>query len=554
MEYRILGPLEVLDGGQTLAVRGGKLRALLADLLIHANQVVSTERLIDDLWGESPPDTATSALQVYVSQLRKLLESERGTKGSVLARKAPGYVLNMGPDELDRSRFERRAAEGNRDLEDSRFDAASRRLSEALSEWRGEALAEFAYEAFARSEIERLNTLRLSVLEDRISADLARGRHHEVSGELETLVRQHPLREGLRARLMLALYRSGRQADALQVFQDGRRMLADELGIDPGHELKRLESSILAQDPSLDLRIPVQSRSTARSAPSRSSALVAALDQEGLEALIPLARVLGRSDPPRELILARLLTTSEADQEGGLPLITADLERHRAGMTSEGVASRVIAFTTPDPGEDVVRLSVDYRVDLVLAGARGAVTGETSLDPWVRRLLEELPCAVALAAWPLGTDPAPLEGTVVVPFGGGEHDWAALEFGARVAQTMGMELRLLGTAAPNSDHRDSSRLLANASLVIQEVTGVVAEPTLVVPGPEAVLEAAGDAGLLVMGISERWKDEGIGAVRSEIARGANALTVMLRRGGATLAHAAPREMTQFPWSGHQRTT
>jgi WD40 repeat protein/DNA-binding SARP family transcriptional activator len=233
VEYRILGPLEVFANGRALDLSGYKQRALLAVLLLDANHVVSTDRLIDALWGEDPPKTAGKALQVYVSELRKQLGRDR------VQTKAPGYLLRVEEGELDLARFQCLRTEG--------------RHAEALSLWRGPPLGEFTFERFAQPDIARLRELRLVCLEDRIEADLASGRHAELVGELEALVREHPLRARLRVQLMLALYRSGRQAEALDVYQEGRRILVDELGIEPSGELRELQQAILNQDPGLEL-------------------------------------------------------------------------------------------------------------------------------------------------------------------------------------------------------------------------------------------------------------------------------------------------------------
>jgi DNA-binding SARP family transcriptional activator/tetratricopeptide (TPR) repeat protein len=232
MEFRILGPLEVLADGHSVDLAGQKQRALLALLLVEANRSVSRERLIDALWEDEPTATAQKALQVYVSQLRKLLGKER------LVTQPAGYLLRAGPDELDLERFRRLHAEG--------------KPREALALWRGPPLAEFAQQRFARAEIARLEELRLACLEKRLEADLAASRHAEVAGELEALVEDHPLRERLRELQLLALYRSGRQAEALAAYQDARRVLVDELGIEPGKALRELQQAILRQDPSLE--------------------------------------------------------------------------------------------------------------------------------------------------------------------------------------------------------------------------------------------------------------------------------------------------------------
>ena len=247
MEYRILGPLEVLDQGRPLALGGHRQRALLALFLLHANEVVSTDRLLDDLWGAEPPESGSKAVQVLVSQLRKVLQAGSGTDG-VLATQSPGYVVRVGEGELDRERFERLVEQASGE------ESAEKRaalLREALGIWRGPPLADLSYEDFAQPAIARLTEARLAALEERIDADLAIGRHSAVTGELEELVKENPLRERLRGQLMLALYRAGRQADALAVYQDGRRTLVEELGVEPSPELRTLQRRILEHDPAL---------------------------------------------------------------------------------------------------------------------------------------------------------------------------------------------------------------------------------------------------------------------------------------------------------------
>ena len=239
MEYRILGPLEVEQDGQLLPLGGAKQRGVLALLLLSANTVLPRERLIDELWGDEPPDTARTALQVHVSQLRKTLGRE------VIVTQAPGYLVHVGPDELDADRFADLVAQGRR----ADSAEAAELLREALALWRGSVLAEL--DPVGRPERLRLDEERLAVLELRIDADLELGRHADLVPELEALVHQHPLRERLRGQLMLALYRSGRQADALAVYRSGRLLLGEELGLEPGEHLRRLERAILEQDPSL---------------------------------------------------------------------------------------------------------------------------------------------------------------------------------------------------------------------------------------------------------------------------------------------------------------
>ncbi|HJR95205.1 MAG TPA: BTAD domain-containing putative transcriptional regulator [Gaiellaceae bacterium] len=245
MEIRILGPLEVSDDGRVVALGAGRQRALLAHLALHAREIVATDHLIEELWGGSPPPTAAKALQNLVSQLRRSLGADS------IATRPPGYSLRLDADNLDATRFERLAAEGHRLLEEDP-GRAGQMLQDALGLWRGRALADFAYENFAQSEITRLDELWLRAIEDRMDADLAMGRGTELVSELEPLVSAHPLRERLRGQLMLALYRSGRQADALEAYRSGRRLLDEELGLEPTDELQRLERAILNHDPSLE--------------------------------------------------------------------------------------------------------------------------------------------------------------------------------------------------------------------------------------------------------------------------------------------------------------
>jgi DNA-binding SARP family transcriptional activator len=264
MEFGILGPLEVREGGHELTPRRAQQRVLLAMLLVHANEVVSNDRLIDALWGDSPPATASTALHGHVSALRKQLGATR------IETVQPGYRLPVEPDEVDLARFEKLFAQAR-----GMVDAGKRAklLREALALWRGEPLADLRDVTFAESAIARLDALRLAALEERAAADLALGRHAEILPELEQLVGQHPLSEGLRAQLMLALYRSGRQAEALRVYHEGRRRLAEELGIEPGSALQTLERQILGQDPNLSA--PVSTPSAPRQERKRVTVLVA---------------------------------------------------------------------------------------------------------------------------------------------------------------------------------------------------------------------------------------------------------------------------------------
>ena len=267
-QFSLLGPLSVSSDGTPIALGGQKRRALLAVLLLDANSVVSRDRLIDALWGEDPPETARNTIQVYISQLRKLLPE------GALETVPPGYRLVIEPESVDLFDFARLSEEGRAALAAGDAVAGADTLRAALALWRGAPLADLAWEPFAQAEIVRLGELRLAALEDRIDADLALGRHGQLIGELEQLVVQQPLRERLRAQLMLALYRSGRQADALAVYQRARRTLVDELGLEPSESLKQLQREILAHDPSLSPNVPHAAPPSPRQVPTPPTPLL----------------------------------------------------------------------------------------------------------------------------------------------------------------------------------------------------------------------------------------------------------------------------------------
>jgi DNA-binding SARP family transcriptional activator len=521
VNFRILGPLEVTREGSALPLGGTKQRAVLAVLLLHANEVVSSDALIDRLWGENPPPTAGKALQVHVSGLRKALGAD------ALVTRAPGYLVRVEQGDLDLHRFEQLVGEAR----GAEPDTASRLLGEALSLWRGAALADFAYEPFAQAEVTRLEELRLAALEERIDADLARGLDSPLVGELEGLVSKHPLRERLRGQLMLALYRSGRQAEALAAYQEGRRLLDQELGLEPSESLKQLQKAILGHDPS------IEATATASAEPLAPERAVFAVPRslDNLAELLSLAEPLAQSDPPRQLVLAHVAEPSRLGEA------TSTLRDCRGELAARGVDVRAAAFSSPSPGDDLVRLASQHEADLIVLDVGGP-----PLDADAKKVLEGASCDVALlleAGGPIRSGP------VIVPFGAAEHDWAALELGTWVARTTGEPLRLIGAASDKRDDgRDASRLLADASLIVQRTADVVAEPLLASPGREGVMALAEGAGLLVVGLSDRWRKEGLGRVREEIAKAPPAPTVFVRRGlrPGGLAPAASR--TRFTWS------
>ncbi len=517
MEFRILGPLEVIDGGRSLRLGGGRQRAILALLLTRPNEVVSTDRLIDELWGAQPPKTALNTLQYYVSQLRKALGSDR-----ILTR-PPGYLIDLGPGELDLERFESLL---------ERDDAEA--LREALAIWRGPALADLAFEPFAQAETARLEELRLATLERRLQLDLEGGRAADLVGELQALISQHPLRERLRGQLMLALYRSGRQADALAAYQEARRTLVESLGIDPSPALQELERAVLRQDPSLR-----SEASTAPYAPQRSI-LVVSGDGGSLDALLSVAEPLTRR-PPRELIVAGLL--AEGRDLAGAAAALGDL---REQLAERRVQARVAAYTSAAPGDDAALLAAKQDVDLVLRGAPASLLERGIFDADLEALLHAAPCDIGVLVKPDAWT-ADSTGPVVVPFGGVEHDWSAVEIAAWLARSLGLPLRLAGTEDAEG-RRDASRLLASASLVVQSAVGVVSEPSLVPPGVKGMLRAVVGASLLVLGLSERWRVEGLGEARLSLVRAIPAPTLLVRHGLRPGGLAPPGSMTRFTWT------
>ena len=529
MEFRILGPIEVVDHDRALALGGSRRRALLVLLLTSANEAVSADRLIDELWGSRPPRSAANALHYHVSRLRKTL----GT-GRIVTRE-PGYLIRVGSDELDLLRFERLIAEAN----GAQPERAATLLREALGLWRGPALADLAHESFAQAEIRRLEELRLAALERRIEAELALGRHGELIPELDALVRDHPFREQLAALLMRALYAAGRQGDALTVYGETRRSLVDTLGIEPTPALQELQRAILRQDTALSSARGLAEPATEPPPGSRGAIVVVAGDEERLDGLLAIAEPLARG-PGRELIVARLI-----DPDGDLTAAAASLAERRRALAERGIASRVAAYTTDDRGTDIAALATENDVDLALVAGGVDLLGTGRLDPELASILDRVPCDVGVVVGSAAFGSGP----VVTPFGGAEHEWSAIELAAWLAGSLGTTLRLLGTEAdPALGRRDASRLLARASLLVQQVIGIDTEPVLVPAGGAAVLQAARDARLLVVGLSDRWRSEGLGPTRLAVASAAGVPTVFVRRGLRPSGVAPGATLTRFTWT------
>jgi len=530
LEFRLLGPLEVVGADGPLQLGGPKQRATLAILLLGANRVVPVERLADDLYHGAAPVTAVTQVQRQVSELRRVLAAP------VIETRPPGYILRVASDQLDLHHFERLAERAAQDQARGAMQEAADLLREALGLWRGAALADLADEPFARATIERLEEIRLAAIERRIDADLALGCHAELVGELQELVASHPFGERFREQLMLALYRSGRQTEALAVYRAMREALVEQFGIEPTPALRMLERAILTQDRSLDLTEP-ERVATAR---SRRPVLVLPSEERAVDGLlglaVPLARVHGR-----ELIIARLL--AEGDD---VTPVAAGLNARRNTLDLD---VRTAAFTTSAWSADADRLASMSDVALVLIDAPASVDG-AQLPGDVAGLLERSAADVGLLSGP-PPDWTRGEG-VFVPFGGGVHDWAALELAAWLAAAVNLPLRLVGTKADESrGRRDASRLLADAALAVQRIVGVPAEPLLAEPTDAALVAAVEPATVVVLGVSPRWRLDGIGAARRSLVRNARSSTLLVH-GGPRPGGIAPRESgTRFTWSIQQ---
>jgi hypothetical protein len=298
---------------------------------------------------------------------------------------------------------------------------------------------------------------------------------------------------------------------------------------------------------------PVEAAALRAPVPDRR-VIVAPQDEHNLDALVALSEPLARAQPPRELLLVRLIVPPRGATSGllagerALSVATEELGRRRDDLLGRDIAARAVAFTSADPGRDLVRLATDQDVDLVMLDGRRPLLGEGVPRGDIGTVLEEAPCDVAVLVEREAAPPAVGEGRpVVVPFGGAEHDWAALELGAWLASDRGASLRLLGTSAdPAGGERDASRLLASASLAVQQLAGIPTEPALV--PPEGVVDGAAGAGLLVVGLSDRWRQEGLGPVRRELARGGGAPVLFVRRGTRPGALAGREDVTRFTWS------
>jgi len=508
---------------------------VLAILLLNANRVVSIDRIADDLYGDEMPASALTQIHAQISHLRKLLDPERssGNSGSLVETRSPGYVIRLAPDGLDLRRFELLTRDAADAAGRSDHEAAATTYRAALDLWRGQALGDLSAESFAQPAIARLEDLRLAALEDRIESELALGYGAALVAELEVLVSEQPLRERLHGQLMRALYGSQRQAESLDVYRRLRQRLVDELGIDPAPALQRLERAILNHDPTLDPK-----RRAVPYAASAPSILAVAPNDDGLEGLLALASPLA-GPSGRELIVVRQVAGEEE-----LAAATRTLNSTRR---QHGVVARVAAFVSSDRATDALRLITSYEVELVLVYASFDQLHGEALPQELSELIERSPADVAVVAG-LGlaaesTDP------VCVPFGGGEHDWAALELGAWLAASTGRSLTLVGTKGVR-EKRDASRLLADASLAVQRLVDVDTEPLLVEPSEDALVDVLRTASTVFVGNSPRWRSEGVGPTRGALLR-AGLPVVIVHRGLRPGGLAPAESRTRFTWTAQR---
>jgi predicted ATPase/DNA-binding SARP family transcriptional activator len=397
VEFRILGPLEVLAGGRAVALPGAKPRAVLAVLLLHANRPVSAERLALALWGEDAPAAATKTVQVHISRLRRALDDTEA-----LVTTPAGYRVQVDPEKLDAERFERELAAGRQALAAGHVERASELLHDALALWRGQPLAEFDWAPFASAQIRRLEELRLAALEVRVEADLAAGRHREVVAELQQLTSDHPWRERLHGQLMLALYRSGRQADALEAYRNAREVLRDQLGIEPGRELHALHQAMLVQDRALeappDIAMPGFERRSALPAPpnrtigrGREVGEVAQRLRAGSVRLLTLTGPGGVGKSRLALEAARVVEAEFAD--GAHFLSLAGLQQPEDLPAAVVTTLGITLLSEESPHEAVRRFLAAKRLLLLADNFEHLLAGA----PFIGEILDACPALTVLA-------------------------------------------------------------------------------------------------------------------------------------------------------------
>jgi DNA-binding SARP family transcriptional activator len=497
MDFLLLGPLEVTQAGRTVPLPPGKPSALLARLLLDLDRVVSVDALVDGLWEGTPPPSAHKLVQVYVSRLRGILGHES------IETRPPGYRVAAGPDRCDLARFETLTGRARNEGDPGRRKAL---LQQALALWRGPALAEFRSLPFATPAARRLAELRLNALEEQIEAQLELGEHDRLVAELEALVVEEPLRERPRRQLMLALYRSGRYAEALASYREARRSMIEDLGIEPGAALQSLERAILRSDPALDYQ---------PSAGRDARGAIICTDRNLLPLLAPLCA------DGRDLVLIEV--AAGADE---LKARIADLDTVRMQNEDAGLNLRTAAFTSANPAADLERLAADQQAELLVVSELEAIPPQGA-------------CDVAFAPRP--DLPFTASDLVMVPFGGRREEWAALELGAWLARAHDLTLRLLGVES-KGPRRDATRLLAGASLALQRFAATTAEPVIVPPGADGILAQAGS--LVVASLPP----DGLDATRQSLIERTAVPLLFVRPGLRPSGLAPDQTLTQFSWS------
>jgi DNA-binding SARP family transcriptional activator len=516
LRFGVLGPFQVEDDGRPVMLGSARRWALLALLTLNAGRVVGVERLVDALWGESPPRTAVHVLHVYVSDLRRSLPE------GVLVTAPPGYLLRVPAGAVDLADFERLVSRGREALSAGDPAGAVALLDEALALWRGPVLADLADAGFVQVEARRLDELRLAARELRATAGLARG-DPDLVPQLLDLVGEHPFRERPHALLMRALAAAGRQAEALEVYATVRARLADELGIEPGAELRAAQTAVLRQEAApVQLATPTGVVLAVGGDPRR-------LGELALAASRPAAAA------GRELLVAAVLD-ARTSTPGDLTTTAAAALTAQRSTPGPG---RSAAFRSPNLADHVTALAAEHDADLVVLDAAGLIGPQGYLADWVVAALSDVTADVVL----LPNDPPTTGLPFAVPFGGTEHDWAAAELAALLAKASGSALRVIGA---HTEHDDASRLVARAGLAIQRAVGVTVEPILTEATVPGLLTALAGT-TAVIGVSERWRSEGLGPFRQQLAD-ARPGTLLIRRGLRPGLLAPPTFGTRFAWS------
>ena len=526
VRYSILGPLAVEGPDGPIRLGGPRQRSFLAVLLLRANQVVSIDRLAEQLYGEAAPVTAVTQVHRQVSELRRLLGTD------AIETTPPGYRLRLAPGQLDLERFERLTEEAAARLPHGDAARAAALLRDALGLWRGEPLADLTFEPFAAPAIARLQELRLAATEARIDADLALGRSTDLIGELDALVAEHPLRERLHSQRILALYRAGRQREALDAYRELRRALVDAFGIEPTPPLRELERSILRHDPSLDVVAAVAAP------PVRvRSILVVADDAAALDALLEIPSRLPRrrlrgswsscSSSPTRTRCPQPPPRSRCGAAGCRRRPALSRSRRPTGQrTCCGWRRRTRSTSCCSARPTRWTASRCRRCSSICCRARRPTSRSSPRRERDRRAVES-PCR-SPAATTTGRRSR-------------RRRW--------LAQATGEELRLVGArTADGTGRRDASLLLADASLAIQRLVGVDAAPRLVEPGVDRLIEALDGSALVAIGLPPRWQAEGLGGVRRELVGRLSAPLLLVHRGLRPGGLAPAAAATRFSWS------